>query len=137
MASAKEKTHKILVVDDDPFTRDIFRLALEKGGFKVVAAGDGLAGLAAVAAEKPDVIMLDLMMPKMDGFETLTKLKADPATRSIPVIILSSMRQDEDIARAMKGGAAAYLKKGQAIPAEIPAKAREVMGLPPLVEEEE
>ncbi|HTK05373.1 MAG TPA: response regulator [Candidatus Eisenbacteria bacterium] len=134
--SASERTYKILVVDDDPFTRDIFRLALEKAGFKVVAAEDGLAGLKAAAAEKPDVIMLDLMMPKMDGFETLAKLKADPHTRPIPVIILSSMRQDEDVARAMKGGAAAYMKKGQAIPAEIPAKAREVMGLPPLAEDE-
>jgi len=124
--------HKILVVDDDPFNRDLFKLALKKAGFMVTEAENGQKGLEAVEADRPDVIMLDLMMPIMDGFETLKRLKTDPHTSSIPVIILSSMRQDEDVSRAMKGGASAYLKKGQAVPADIPAKAREVLGLPPL-----
>lgn len=126
------EAHKILVIDDDPFTRDVFQLALEHAGFAVASAEDGVAGLAAVKAERPDVIMLDIMMPRMDGFETLAKLKSDPETKGIPVIMLSSMRASEDIARAMKDGAAAYLKKGEAVPADIPAKAREVLGLPPL-----
>ncbi|HTM68549.1 MAG TPA: response regulator [Candidatus Binatia bacterium] len=129
--AASESRHKILVIDDDPFTRDVFRLALEKGGFQVSAAGDGIEGLAAVAKDRPDIIMLDIVMPRMDGFETLASLKKDPATKGIPVIMLSSMRQSEDVARAMKGGAAAYLKKGEAVPQDIPAKAREVLGLPP------
>ena len=123
--------HTILVIDDDPFIRDVYRLSLEKSGFKVAAAEDGVAGLAAVAKERPDVIMLDIVMPRMDGFETLAKLKGDPATKRIPVIMLSSMRAKEDVDRALKGGAAAYLKKGVAVPGDIVTKAREVLGLPP------
>lgn len=103
---------KILMVEDDPDIRRVAVMALKfKGGFQVVVAADGIEGLAQAAAEKPDVILLDSMMPNMDGPETCKRLKADPALRDIPVIFLTAKSQKKEIEAGLELGAIGYLVK--------------------------
>jgi CheY-like chemotaxis protein len=87
-----ETVRKILVIDDEETSRYVVRSMLSRTPLEVVEAADGAEGLAAAAREKPAVILLDLVMPEMDGFEVLERLKADPATRDIPVIINTASR---------------------------------------------
>ena len=100
----------VLIADDDPLLRQILEHKLSSNGYRVVAVEDGRAALEA-AAESPSVIVLDAMMPVMDGFETLRRLKADPELKSITVVMLTALKRDEDIVSALKLGAADYLAK--------------------------
>lgn len=101
----------ILVVDDDPKLVRLVEINLTQEGYGVHTAADGEAALAAVAQERPDLIVLDVMMPGMDGFETLKRLKADPALAEIPVIMLTARAQDEDVFEGYGTGAKWYLTK--------------------------
>lgn len=103
--------NRILVVDDDPNIVRIVEVNLTQEGHQVRTAADGEACLAAVAEEPPDLLILDVMMPKLDGFETLKRLKADPAAAQIPVIMLTARAQDEDIFEGYGTGAQWYLTK--------------------------
>ncbi len=120
---------KILIVDDDPFLSGIYATKLDMDGFQVVTARDGEEGYKAAAKEKPDLILLDVLMPKLDGFETLKKLKDDPATHNIPVIMLTNLGQKEDIEKGMQEGAVDYLIKAHFVPAEAEAKIKKVLNL--------
>lgn len=82
---------KILLIDDDPDFVEAVKVIVENGGYDVKVAYDGEEGLEAVAAEKPDLIVLDVMMPVMNGHEACAKLKADPATAKIPIILLTAV----------------------------------------------
>lgn len=84
---------KILLVDDDPDFVEAVKVIVESGGYEVRVAYDGLEGLEAVAEEKPDLIVLDVMMPVMNGHAACAKLKADPATASIPIILLTAVAE--------------------------------------------
>jgi CheY-like chemotaxis protein len=95
----------VLLAEDEPDVQLIARLSLKKAGFVVTTVNNGLEALAYVAHTRPDVILLDWMMPDMDGFETCRRLKADPATRDIPVIFLTAKVQDSEVARALALGA--------------------------------
>ena len=130
-SSAVRRT-KVLFVDDDDFIRELYKPSLEKAGFDVVTAADGESGLRAAETEKPDLIILDLIMPIMNGYEVLARLLKNDVTKAIPVIILTGMGQKEDLERVMKSGAKAYLLKPQTLPTQVPAKVREVLGLPPV-----
>ena len=102
---------RILVVDDEAPIVKVVSKRLEIEGFAVSVATDGEDGIRKARAEQPALILLDLMMPKMNGFEACTALKSDPATRQIPIIILSAKTQEEDERRALACGADAYFKK--------------------------
>jgi CheY-like chemotaxis protein len=84
---------KILLVDDDPDFVEAVKVIVESGGYDVRVAYDGKEGLEAVAEEKPDLIVLDVMMPEMNGHEACAKLKADPATAKIPIILLTAVAE--------------------------------------------
>jgi len=101
----------VLLAEDEPDVQLIARLSLKRAGFTVVTAGNGLEALERVAAERPDVILLDWMMPDMDGYETCRRLKADPATADIPVIFLTARVQEAEVARALALGAAGCIGK--------------------------
>ena len=101
----------ILIVDDEPFNVDYLEQELEEMGYDAVAAADGIAALEQVAAAAPDVVLLDIMMPRMDGFEVLSRLKEDAATRQLPVIIISAMDDMASIVRGLEMGAEDYLPK--------------------------
>ncbi len=102
---------KILIVDDEPFNVDYLEQELEDLNYATVAARDGREALAQVAAESPDLILLDIMMPVMDGFAVLERLKADKATRDIPVVVISAMNDLASVARGIELGAEDYLPK--------------------------
>lgn len=102
---------KILVVDDERHIVRLVQVNLEKVGYQVVTAYDGVEALEQVAKERPDMIILDVMMPRMDGFEVLKKLQADSQTRDIPVIMLTAKAQDADIFRGWSSGVSSYLTK--------------------------
>jgi CheY-like chemotaxis protein len=102
---------RVLLAEDDRFLRRAAESRLRQGGFTVLTAVDGEEALRVTRAERPDLVLLDLIMPKLQGFEVLKMLKEDPATAPIPVIVLSNLGQDEDLKQAMDLGAIAYFIK--------------------------
>ena len=97
--------------DDDPVIRRLLQLDWAVEGWEVVIADDGVAGLAAARREAPDAILLDVMMPKMDGLAVAAELKNDPATAKIPVVLLSAKAQANDVAAGSAAGADEYITK--------------------------
>src|SRR5579871_1682795 len=102
---------KILAVDDERHIVRLVQVNLERQGYEVVTAYDGKEALEKVASENPDLIVLDVMMPYMDGFEVLKTLKKDPTTRDIPVIMLTAKANDADVFQGYKSGVDCYLTK--------------------------
>ncbi len=101
----------ILAVDDDSQLLDIVKANLEKAGYEVTTASNGREALEAVQAKQPDLIVMDVTMPEMGGIEALKILKADDATNSIPVVMLTANAEDEDVMEGWQSGAHAYLNK--------------------------
>ena len=103
---------RILLIEDDPDIQKMVQLSLKyQGGHQVSVASGGKEGLAKAIAEMPDLILLDVMMPEMDGYETCRRLKADPATAQIPVVFLSARAQQSEIQKGRDLGAVGYLVK--------------------------
>ena len=102
---------RTLVVDDDPDVRLVCRVALTSFGHEVLVARDGEEGLAAALQERPDVIVLDIMMPRKDGLSLLRDLRTDDSTRDLPVILLSALAASADQLRGYEAGADGYLTK--------------------------
>ena len=102
---------RVLVVDDDPVILKLLQVNFEMEGFSVLTAGDGVEGLSAAREERPDVIVTDVMMPRMNGIELVTALEADEVTRAIPVILLSARAQAADIVHGLEAGADDYITK--------------------------
>jgi len=103
----------ILIIEDDDFFRELIKKKLLSKDFDVLEAVDGEKGIEAMKEKKPDLVLLDLLLPNIDGFEVLLKVKADSSVSSIPIIILSNLGQQEDIERGLKLGAVDYLIKSQ------------------------
>lgn len=102
---------KILVCDDERSIVRLIQVNLEKHGYEIVTAFDGKDGLEKIQSEKPDLVVLDVMMPYMDGFEVLKNLRRDPATENLPVIMLTAKAQDKDVFEGYSYGADMYLTK--------------------------
>ncbi len=102
---------KVLVCDDERHIVRLIQVNLEREGYKVVTAYDGKEGLEKVQSEKPDLMVLDVMMPYMDGFEVLKTLRRDSATADLPVIMLTAKAQDKDVFEGYTYGADMYLTK--------------------------
>src|ERR1044071_1333262 len=102
---------KILIVDDEPFNVDYLEQELEDLDFDIITAKDGREALNKVKQELPDLILLDIMMPIMDGFEVLAHLQADPDLRNIAVIVISAMNDLTSVIKGIKQGADDYLPK--------------------------
>lgn len=115
----KKKTSVILLADDDAFLRGVYGQAFEMEGYTVIYAAHGEDVLKQVKKKKPNAIVLDILMPVMDGFACLEALKANPKTAGIPVVVCSSLGQKHDIDRAMKLGAAGYITKQHVRPSEL------------------
>jgi two-component system, OmpR family, alkaline phosphatase synthesis response regulator PhoP len=110
---------RVLLAEDDRFLRKASEMVLRRHGFTVLLAVDGDDALEQARRELPDLVLLDLIMPKRQGFDVLRALKADAATSAIPVIVMSSLGQETDVAMALAAGAVAYLEKGAVAPAQI------------------
>jgi DNA-binding response OmpR family regulator len=109
----------ILLVDDDTTLSDMYAERLRGAGYGVTIAHDGEKGLAEATAKTPDLILLDIMMPKMNGIETLKALKADPRTAAVPVVLLTALIQELDKVKGMNSGAQEYLVKSEVMPGEL------------------
>ena len=119
---------RVLLAEDDRFLRKAAEAALKRQGFTVLPAVDGEEALRVARAEIPDIVLLDLIMPKLQGFEVLRALKADPATAAIPVIILSNLGQDSDVKQAMEAGAVGYFVKANLSLQDLVKRVGEVVG---------
>lgn len=103
--------NRILAVDDERHILRLIEVNLRAAGYDVVCAADGVQALAAVATDPPDLILLDWAMPELDGLEVLKRLKANPVTAGIPVIMLTAKAQDSDVLKGWESGVDAYLTK--------------------------
>jgi len=106
---------KILVIDDEKDVLEVLRLVLSRSGYEVLASSSGMEGLAQAQADRPDLILLDIMMQRMDGWEVLRALKSDAETREIPVVILSARVEPKDKIRGLQEGAVDYVTKPFAV----------------------
>ena len=110
---------KILIIEDDKFLLKVIKKKLLKEKYTVIEAMDGEQGIKSAKREKPDLILLDLILPGIDGFEVLTKIKKDQESSKIPIIILSNLGAREEIKRGLEAGADDYLIKAHFNPGEI------------------
>ena len=120
---------KVLIVEDDKFLSELISTKLDKEGFSINLAGDGETALKKAEEFKPEIILLDIMLPGMDGFEVLEKLKShsDTNLKNTPVIILSNFGQESKVERGLQLGAVDYLVKANFTTGEIVAKIKEVL----------
>jgi len=109
--TSTSKTHKILLTEDDEFISRAYKDGLERAGFIVFTAYDGEEAIESLRNDKPDIMLLDLIMPNKNGFEVLEEMGEDKDLRKIPVVILSNLGQDSDIERGKKLGAIDYIIK--------------------------
>ena len=124
---------KMLIVEDDQIVGNIYRHKFQVEGFQVALATDGEAGLTAVKEIKPDVVILDLMLPKLNGVEILKKMRAEPTTKSIPVIVLSNAYLSSLVQEAWKAGANHCMIKASCTPKQLVELVNRTLGAPPAV----
>ena len=117
----------VLIVEDDTFLSNIYKTKFEMEGFDVMTADDGEAGLAMAKSKKPQIILLDILLPKMDGFAVLKELKMDKEAQNIPVILLTNLGQKDDVSKGLEMGAADYLIKAHFKPSETVEKVRKIL----------
>jgi CheY-like chemotaxis protein len=110
---------RVLFVEDDALVAQMYRLKLELDGYSVEVAADGVAALEKARSMQPDIIFLDIRLPKLDGLSVLEKLRADPATEHLPVVILSNWNEKELVDRGATLGALDHLIKSQTTPARL------------------
>ena len=118
---------KIVFIEDERTLQKMLGEALVAAGFSVASANDGEAGLALVLQEMPDLVLLDLILPKLDGFSVLQALKGDEKTKDIPVMVLTNLETAEDVEKVITLGATTYLVKANYDLPDIVAKVREVL----------
>jgi len=114
-------------VEDDKFLSEMYVVKLTESGFDVDVAGDGEEGLAKIKEQKPDLVLLDIVLPKLDGFEILRQIKSDPSLKNVSVIALTNLGQKEEVEKGLKLGADDYIIKAHFTPTEVVAKAKKVL----------
>ncbi len=110
---------RILIVEDEKILRDLLQKKLLKEGYEVLAACDGQEGIEMIRQEKPDLILLDILMPRKDGFGVMEDMQKDPEIKNIPIIIVSNSGQQVELSRAIKLGAKDWLIKTEFDPQEV------------------
>jgi len=118
---------KILIADDDVTLRDMYKLRLEADDFEVLTTADGEETLSEIRKEKPDLILLDIMMPKINGLDVLAEIKKDPVLKNLPVIMLTALIQDVTKVKSLMSGADDYLMKSEVMPGEVIGKVNQVL----------
>jgi CheY-like chemotaxis protein len=119
MTQGMDEEVNVLFIEDDPAVAEMYKLKLELDGYRVRVAKSGEEGLEQAKASVPDIVFLDIRLPKMDGFAVLKRLRADPVTRNMPVIILSNYGEKDLVDKGLKLGALDYLIKSETTPASL------------------
>lgn len=127
MSNAAAPTPLVLVADDDPDILDLVRFRLERSGYTVATAEDGAEAVRLACELSPALAVLDVMMPSLNGFEVTRRLRGDPATARIPVILLTAKAQDADVQEGFEAGADDYIRKPFS-PRELSARVQAVLG---------
>jgi len=122
-----EDIKQILIVEDDSFLLQMYTTKLTKAGYEVKSANDGNQALKKARELKPDIILLDLLIPLKNGFEVLEELKIDKDTQDIPVMVLSNMSEREDVQKCLQLGAVDYLIKAHFVPSEVINKIEKII----------
>jgi len=117
---------KVLVAEDDKFLMKVYETKLSKEGFEFIPASDGAMAISKIESEKPNIILLDLIMPNKNGFEVLETIKANPELKDIPVLILSNLGQESDIEKGIALGAVDFIVKSNMSIQEVVDKIREL-----------
>jgi phosphate regulon transcriptional regulator PhoB len=120
------KAETIVVIEDEPDILDVIQYNLDREGYRVLSSRDGEAGLALIRSDIPDLIILDLMLPRLDGIDVCRRLKQDPATRSIPIIMVTAKGEESDVVLGLGVGADDYVTKPFS-PKELVARTRAVL----------
>ncbi len=123
----RELKKTILLIEDDTFLSGMYVTKLSLEGFDVQIAGDGEAGVREVKAVLPDIVLLDILLPKKDGFTVLKEIKEDPKVKHIPVVLLTNLGQKDDVDRGLSLGAADYLIKAHFMPSEVVDKVKKIL----------
>ncbi len=118
---------KVLIIEDDPLMSRMYQKIFSFEKYEVEMAGDGEEGLAKAARVNPTIILCDVMMPKMNGMQVLDSLKSNPATKSIPVIMLTNLAGQQDADTALSKGAVKYIVKSEHDPKEVASLVKEVI----------
>lgn len=118
---------KVLIIEDDPLMSRMYQKIFTFEGFEVEVAGDGLEGLEKVRIVKPTLVLLDVMMPKMNGLDVLKKLKADPETKATPVVMLTNLAGQQDAETALTLGAVKYIVKSEYEPKQVANMVKEIL----------
>jgi len=128
MTNNEKTKNKIIIVEDEIQMQNLIKPVLEKAGYEVFSAYDGEIALGMIEENKPDLVLLDLILPKKDGFEILEHLRSKEETRNLPVIIFTNLEEKYDIEKAISYGIRAYMVKTQYKPEEILSKINEILG---------
>lgn len=118
---------KILIVEDDAIMQKIYNKKFQIEGFEVQTAADGEEGLNKIKSFMPDFVLMDVMLPKMNGIQALEKAKADPVTAQIPILVLSNLSTIDDSQTAIQKGAVGYMIKSDVTPSQVVAKVKEIL----------
>lgn len=119
---------KILIIEDDGFLLQMYSEKLDIEGYEVSSALDGAKGLKMALSQKPDLIILDLKLPELDGFQILERIRKDKKTKTIPVIVLTNLSQKQDIDQCLDLGANDYLIKAHFVPSEVIDRVKLILG---------
>ncbi len=122
-----ENKKTILLVEDDSFVSDIYQTKLGSEGFEIMVAENGLEAIKRLKVKIPDLILLDIVMPYMDGMETLEKIKSENSWKNIPVILLTNLSEKEKIEEALNIGANDYMVKSHFTPSEVISKINSIL----------
>ncbi|MFW5888566.1 MAG: response regulator transcription factor [Patescibacteria group bacterium] len=123
----RKNSTKVLIIEDDNFLLSMYATKFEKENFEVFSAEDGEKGLRKAIENSPDIILLDIILPKMDGFEVLKKLKSQKKTKNIPVLLLTNLSQQDDSKKGLSLGADDYLIKAHFMPSEVVEKVKKYL----------
>lgn len=118
---------KILIIEDDPFLSEMYVAKLTEAGFEAEVVGDGKKGMLAIEKDQPDLVLLDVVLPKMDGFEILRKVKADEKLKNIPIVLLTNLGQKNEVEKGLSLGADEYIIKAHFTPTAVLAKVKEML----------
>ncbi len=123
----KNKKTKVLIIEDDSYISDMYKIKFESENFETIVASNGIEGIKFLEKVVPDIILLDIVMPKVDGFSVLKTIKKNSKLDKVPVILLTNLSQKENIERGFELGANSYIIKAHFTPSEVVEKIKEIL----------